>query len=52
MEEFIIENLTTTQLDILESSDIEYAPDIVDGCTNIVVFSKDDLEKALELIGR
>lgn len=51
--EYIIENLTKREIDIMESSDIEWCPDdISSDSTDIVVFSEDDCNKALCLIGR
>ena len=50
--EFIIENLTQREIDIMESSDIEWCPDDMSGDTaDIVVFSEEDANKALKLIG-
>ena len=41
------------EIDILESSDIEWCPDDISGDnTNIVVFNEKDCDKALHLIGR
>lgn len=51
--EFIIENLTQKEIDILESSDIEWCPDDISADnTDIVVFSEEDANKVLKLIGR
>ena len=51
--EYIIENLTMRELDIMESIDIEWCPDdISSDNTDIVVFNKKDLDKTLYLIGR
>ena len=51
--EYIIENLTKREIDIMESSDIEWCPDdILSDTSDIVVFSKEDCDKALRLIGR
>lgn len=51
--EFIIENLTNDEIDILESSDIEWCPDDIGSKTaDIVVFNKNDVYKVLDLIGR
>ena len=51
--EYIIENLTKKEIDIMESSDIEWCPDDMFGNnTDIVVFNKKDAEKTLHLIGR
>ena len=51
--EYIIENLTKREIDIMESSDIEWCPDdISSDSTDIVVFNKKDLDKTLYLIGR
>ena len=50
--EYIIENLTKREIDIMESSDIEWCPDdISSDSTDIVVFNKKDLDKTLYLIG-
>ena len=46
--EYIIENLTKREIDIMESSDIEWCPDdISSDSTDIVVFNKKDLDKTL-----
>lgn len=51
--EYIIENLTKREIDIIESNDIEWCPDDISGDnTDIVVFNKEDCDKALHLIGR
>ena len=51
--EYIIENLTKREIDIMESSDNEWCPDdISSDSTDIVVFNKKDLDKTLYLIGR
>ena len=51
--EYIIENLTKRQIRIMESSDIEWCPDDIQGDnTDIVVFNENDSDKALHLIGR
>jgi hypothetical protein len=51
--EYIIENLTKRQIRIMESSDIEWCPDDIQGDnTDIVVFNENDCDKALHLIGR
>lgn len=51
--EYIIENLTKREIDIMESSDIEWCPDDISADnTDIVVFSEKDANKALKLIGR
>lgn len=51
--EFIIENLSPGEIDIMESSDIDWCPDdIGSNRSDIVVFSEKDREKALKLIGR
>lgn len=51
--EYIIENLTQKEIDIMGSSDIEWCPDDMLGDTaDIVVFSEEDTNKALKLIGR
>ena len=53
MSEYIIENLTKREIDIMESSDIECCPDDMSGDnTDIVVFDEKDYDKALHLIGR
>ena len=53
MNEYIIENLTKREIDIMESSDIEWCPDDMSGDnTDIVVFNEKDCDKALHLIGR
>ena len=53
MSEYIIENLTKREIDIMESSDIEWCPDnISEDNTDIVVFNEKDCDKALYLIGR
>ena len=53
MSEYIIENLTKREIDIMESSDIEWCPDNISAdTTNIVVFNEKDCDKALHLIGR
>ena len=53
MSEYIIENLTKREIDIMESSDIEWCPDYISGDnTDIVVFNEKDCDKALHLIGR
>ena len=53
MSEYIIENLTKREIDIMESSDIEWCPDNMSGDnTDIVVFNEKDCDKALHLIGR
>ena len=52
-QNYIIENLTKREIDIMESSDIEWCPDdISSDNTDIVVFNKKDLDKTLYLIGR
>ena len=51
--EYIIENLTKREIDIMESSDIEWCPDDMSGNNpDIVVFNEKDCNKALHLIGR
>lgn len=51
--EYIIENLTKREIDIMESSDIEWCPDDISGDnTDIVVFNEKDCDKVLHLIGR
>lgn len=51
--ECIIENLTKREIDIMESSDIEWCPDDMSGDnTDIVLFNEKDCDKALHLIGR
>lgn len=51
--EYIIENLTKREIDIMESSDIEWCPDDISGDnTDIVVFNEKDCDNALSLIGR
>ncbi len=51
--EKVIKNLTKEEVDILESSDIEWSPDNMTETTyDIVVFSEDDYEKVLHLLGR
>lgn len=51
--EYIIENLTKREIDIMESSDIEWCPDDISGDnTDIVLFNKKDCDKALCLMGR
>mgnify|MGYP007090638678 CR=1 FL=1 len=51
--EYIIERLTKREIDIMESSDIEWCPDDMSGDnTDIVVFNENDCDKALHLIGR
>ena len=53
MNEYIIQNLTKREIDIMESSDIEWCPDnISEDNTDIVVFNEKDCDKALHLIGR
>ena len=53
MNEYIIENLTKREINIIESSDIEWCPDDISGDnTDIVVFNEKDCDKALHLIGR
>ena len=53
MSEYIIKNLTKREIDIMESSDIEWCPDNMSGDnTDIVVFDENDYDKALHLIGR
>ena len=51
--EYIVENLTKKEIDIMESSDIEWCPDDLSGDnTDIVVFNKKDCNTVLQLIGR
>lgn len=51
--EYIIENLTKREIDIMESSDIEWCPDgISSNNTDIVIFTQKDLDRALYLMGR
>lgn len=51
--EYIIERLTKSEINIIESSDIEWCPDDISGDnTDIVVFNENDCDKALHLIGR
>ena len=51
--EYIIKDLTRREIDIIESSDIEWCPDYMSGDnTDIVVFNEKDYDKALHLIGR
>lgn len=51
--EKVIKNLTKEEVDILESSDTEWCPDNITETTyDIVVFSEDDYEKVLQLLGR
>ena len=45
MSEYIIENLTKREIDIMESSDIEWCPDDMSGDnTDIVVFDENDYD--------
>ena len=51
--EYIIENLTKREIDIMESSGIEWCPDDISGDnTDIIVFNEKDCDKVLHLIGR
>ena len=51
--EYIIKDLTKREIDIMESSDIEWCPDDMSGDnTDIVVFNEKDYDKSLHLIGR
>ena len=51
--EYIIKDLTKREIDIMESSDIEWCPDDMSGDnTDIVVFDDNSYDKALHLIGR
>ena len=51
--EYIIENLTRREIDIMISSDIEWCPDdISSDNTDIVVFTQKDRDRALYLMGR
>lgn len=51
--EYIIENLTKREIDIMISSDIEWCPDdISSDNADIVVFTQKDLDRALYLMGR
>lgn len=51
--EYIIENLTKREIDIMESSDIKWCPDdISSNNTDIVVFTQKDRDRALYLMGR
>ena len=48
-----MQNLTKREIDIIESSDIEWCPDDMSGDnTDIVLFNEKDCDKALHLIGR
>ena len=51
--EYIIEKLTKREIDIMESSVIEWCPDDMSGDnTDIVVFNEKDRDNALQLMGR
>lgn len=51
--EKVIKNLTKEEVDILESSDIEWCPDNMTETTyDIIVFNEEDCEKVLQLLGR
>lgn len=51
--EYIIKNLTQKEIDIMESSDIEWFPDdVFFDSSDIVIFSEKDRNKAVQLIGR
>lgn len=51
--EYIIEDLSEKEIDILEKSDIEWCPDdILSDSRDIVVFNEKDAYKVLKLIGR
>ena len=51
--EYIIENLTKREIDIMESSGIEWYPDDISGDnTDIIVFNEKDCDKVLHLIER
>ena len=50
---YIEKGLTKDEIDILESSDIEWFPEnITDSTYDIRVFSEDEYEKVLQLLGR
>ena len=51
--EYIIKNITNEEIDIMESSDIEWCPDYISSdSTDIVVFTEEDRDRALYLMGR
>lgn len=51
--EYIIENLSKREIDIMISSDIEWCPDdISSDNSDIVVFTQKDRDRALYLMGR
>jgi hypothetical protein len=50
--EWIIENCTESEINILVNSDIEWYPDNLESSDVCVYGTKDDIENALKLIGR
>ena len=51
--EYIIENLSNREIDIMISNDIEWCPDdISSDNSDIVVFTQKDRDRALYLMGR
>lgn len=50
---YVIENLTKAEIDIMESSDVEWCPDDMHGDTSdVVVFTEKDRDKVLCMLGR
>lgn len=51
--EYIIENITKKEMDILEDNDINWCPDDMFGeNSDVVFFEKEEYEKGVILLGR
>lgn len=53
MGEYIIENITRKEWEILEDNNIDWCPDDMSGNTqDAIIFSKEEYDRAIDLIGR
>ena len=52
-KEYIIENITKEEWEILEDNGIDWCPDDMFGMNqDAIIFEKDEYDKAIELLGR
>lgn len=52
-KEFIIEDVSATEVEILESCSIEWCPDDIYGSRrDIILFTEEEYHEALRLLGR
>lgn len=51
--EYIIENISREEYEILEDNNIDWCPDDISGGNlDAIIFDKEEYERALKLIGR